>query len=461
MHAGQISQARGGGAGFGSWPARRWARRQSGGWSSQWSARTAPLFAVAGAAVIALALVTPRAAAQAKSGSDAVSKAVGTIKTVQSGSITVAAESGGDVSATLAPTTRILRVPPGEKDLKNATALQASDLQPGDRVLVRGPLAADGHTIAALAVIVMKQSDVSAAHQRESEDWQKRGTGGLVTSVDATTGTITISSGGVGASHNIAVHVVKSTILRRYAPGSVKFDDAKPAALSEIRVGDQLRARGNRNADGSELAADEVVSGSFRNIAGTITAIDAASNTITVHDLIAKAAVVVKISPESQMKKLTPEMAQHIAARLKSGGDQPASANSAAGSPASGAPAAGSSAAGSTPSGSAAGSAGAQGRGGPPDVQRMLSRLPNSSLADLAKGEVVMIVSTGDNSGAASGEKSSATSAEQSSAQPPEVTAITLLAGVEPILTAAPARSASLLSPWSLNTSGGEGDSAP
>jgi len=403
--------------------------------------------------VIAIALVTPRAAAQAKSGSDAVSKAVGTIKTVQSGSITVAAESGGDVAATLAPTTKILRVPPGEKDLKNATALQASDLQPGDRVLVRGPLAADGHTIAALAVIVMKQSEVSAAHQRESEDWQKRGAGGLVTNVDAATGTITISSGGLGASHNVAVHVVKSTILRRYAPGSVKFDDAKPAALAEVKVGDQLRARGTRNADGSQLTADEVVSGSFRNIAGTITAIDAASNIITVHDLIAKATVVVKVSPESQMKKLTPEMAQHIAARLKSGGDQSSSANSAStNSPASGSPAAG-----STPSGSAAGSTGAQGRSGPQDVQRMLSRLPNSSLADLAKGDAVMIVSTGDNSGAASAEKSSAAAA----AQPPEVTAITLLAGVEPILTAAPTRSASLLSPWSLNTSGGEGDSAP
>jgi hypothetical protein len=432
-----------------------------------WSAGTATFFAVAVVAVIAIALGTPRAAAQAKS-PDAASKAVGTIKTVQPGTITVAAESGGDVPATLAPTTKILRVPPGEKDLKNATALQASDLQPGDRVLVRGPLAADGHTIAALAVIVMKQSDVSAAHQRESEDWQKRGAGGLVTNVDAATATITISSGGLGAAHNVAVLVVKSTILRRYAPGSVKFDDAKPAALSEVRVGDQLRARGIRNADGSELTADEIVSGSFRNIAGTITAIDTASSTITVHDLIAKATVMVKISPESQMKKLTPEMAQHIAARLKSGGDQSASANSpAAGSSASGSPApaqgasASDSQAGSSHAGSAGahahsgadaqsgGSAGAQGRGGPPDVQRMLSRLPNSSLADLAKGEVVMIVATGDNSGAAAG------------AQTAEVTAITLLAGVEPILTAAPTRSASLLSPWSLNTSGGEGDSAP
>ncbi len=41
------------------------------------------------------------------------------------------------------------------------------------------------------------------------------------------------------------------------------------------------------------------------------------------------------------------------------------------------------------------------------------------------------------------------------------VTAITLLAGVDAILTAAPNRSSySLLSPWSLNASGGEGEAA-
>jgi len=41
------------------------------------------------------------------------------------------------------------------------------------------------------------------------------------------------------------------------------------------------------------------------------------------------------------------------------------------------------------------------------------------------------------------------------------ITAVTLLAGVDAILTAAPNQSAStLLSPWSLNTSGGEGEAA-
>src|SRR3984885_12822730 len=136
------------------------------------------------------------ASAQAKPAtSDAnITKAVGTIKTVQPGSIIVAAESGGDVTATLAPTTKILRVPPGEKDLKNATALQPQDLQPGDRVLVRGQATSDPHSISARSVIVMKQADVSAKHQRESDDCQKRGVGGLVTDVDAASGTITISS---------------------------------------------------------------------------------------------------------------------------------------------------------------------------------------------------------------------------------------------------------------------------
>jgi hypothetical protein len=365
------------------------------------------------------------------SGSAQVSKAVGVIKNIQADSITIARESGGELTATLAASTKILRVPPGERDLKNATALQARDLQPGDRVLVRGQASADGHMIAALAVIVMKQADVEAKKQHDRDDWQKRGVGGLVTKLDAAASTITISSGGMGASRSIAVHVAGETILRRYAPGSVNFDDAKPAPLDVVKVGDQLRARGIRSADGSEIGAKEVVSGTFRNIAGTIKTIDAANNTMTVQDAIGKSAVVVKVSSDSQMKKLPAEMAQRIAIRLKSlaggSGEQPGASSQAqsAGSGQSSAPGNGST---------------RPGTNGPPDFQRMLSRLPNSTLADMQKGDAVMIVSTEGNDAGA-------------------VTAITLLAGVDAILAAAPNRSASsLLSPWSLGASGGEGE---
>jgi len=72
------------------------------------------------------------------SGGAQVTKSVGTIKSIQADSITVAAESGGggDIVAKLTGSTKILRVPPGEKDLKNATPVQLQDLQVGDRVRV-------------------------------------------------------------------------------------------------------------------------------------------------------------------------------------------------------------------------------------------------------------------------------------------------------------------------------------
>ena len=80
--------------------------------------------------------------------------------------------------------------------------------------------------------------------------------------------------------------------------------------------------------------------------------------------------------------------------------------------------------------------------GGAPDFQRMLSRMPTVALADLHKGDAVMIVTT------------------QGSAANPG-TAITLLSGVEPILQAAPSGSqAMMLTPWSLGGGIPGGDAA-
>jgi len=363
-------------------------------------------------------------------GNTQITRAAGTIKAVQGNALVVTLDAGGETSAAFGPTTKILRLSPGEKDLKNAVPLSAQDLQAGDRVLVRGTASPDGHAITALAVIVMKQADVSAKQQRDRDDWQKRGVDGLVTAVDPASGTVTISSGTLAAAHKITISTTKDTILRRYAPSSIKFEDAKPAPLDHIKPGDQLRARGNRNADGSEFTAEEVVSGTFRNIAGTVVSVDASTNTLTVQDLIAKAPVVMKFTADSQMKKLPPEFAQHIAMRLKGGQNGDGSA------------------AMPTPAARENSQAGMQGPGGgaghngSPSLQRMLSRLPDKTLADLQKGDVVMVLST-DGSGSGT------------------VSAITLLAGVEPILAATSSQNAStILSPWSLS-SGSEGEGQP
>jgi uncharacterized protein DUF5666 len=364
-------------------------------------------------------------------GQPAVARRIGAIKAINGSAFTLTPDSGPDVAVTVQPNARLLRIAPGEKDLKNAAPVQLQDLQVGDRVRVRGQASAEGASIAALEVIVIPHSDLQALHEQERADWQKRGLGGLVSAVDPATGTITISVTSLGGRKEIAVHTSKSTIFRRYAPDSVKFDDAKPSTLQEIRPGDQLRARGDRSPDGSELTAEEIVTGSFRNVAGLVNSVDASSGTITVQDLLSKKPVPVKITSESQLHRLPPEMAQRIAMRLKTS-MPPGTPGASSGS----APAAGNGLQPGTQSGEVRPSGGGMGggmrQGGAPDFQQMLNRMPAVTIADLRKGDAVLIVTT---QGAASGAG----------------TAITLLSGVEPILQAAPNGSqAMMLAPWSL-----------
>ncbi len=138
-----------------------------------------------------------------------------------------------------------------------------------------------------------------------------------MSSVDAASNAILITLPGMGEKKTVTIHLSKDTILRRYAPDSVKFDDAKPARLNQVKPGDQLRARGTRSADGTELTAAEIVCGTFRNIAGMISSVDASANSITVQDLATKKSVTVRITADSQVRKLPLPMAQGIAARLK------------------------------------------------------------------------------------------------------------------------------------------------
>jgi len=371
---------------------------------------------------------------QQPSAPGSANRRIGAIKAINGTVITLAPDSGDTVNITVQPTTRFLRIAPGEKDLKNAAPIQLQDLQVGDRILVGGKPSDDNSSLVASTVVVMKHSDLEARQQQDLQDWQKRGVDGLATAVDPSAGTVTISVHG----KSVVVHTTGTTIVRRYAPNSVKFDDAKPSTLQEIHTGDQVRARGNRSADGNEVTADEIVSGAFRNIAATVNSVDASSSTLTVHDLLANKTVTVKVTPDSQLRQLSPEMAQRIAMRLRRS----------AGAAAAGAYGAGASA-GETPprtnssSGYSGGAMSARGNGmaghagGAPDFQQLLSRLPAVPLTDLHKGDAVIILATEGGEGAG--------------------TVVTLITGVEPILQAAPGvRSASILTPWSLSAPSGD-----
>jgi hypothetical protein len=357
---------------------------------------------------------------------------LGTIKAISGDSLTLATDAGTEVKIQVPADVKVLQVPPGSKDLKEATPIKVSDLQPGDRVLVRPKQGGDTSTVVAGTIIAMKKSDLAEKHQKEQQEWQRHGIGGLVSSVDASANTVTIKTLTAAGPNDVVIHAGQSTVLRRYAPGSVNFDEAKVAPITEIKAGDQLRARGTRSGDGGEFAADEIVSGSFRNIAGLVTNVNAADGVLTVNDLATKKPLELKVTAESQMRKLPERMAQGIAARLKGSGAGENGGGAAAGRP--GAPSTQAQASPAAPAeggNNGAGGTGGAGRAGG-DFQQMLSRLPASPLSDFQKGDAVMVVAT---SGQGNGSS----------------TVITLLGGVEPILQAtSQGQAASILSPWSL-----------
>jgi Domain of unknown function (DUF5666) len=356
---------------------------------------------VAAVNVLMAAVLTASAVANAQ----AAQRFLGTVTAVNGTTLTVKT-SAGEVHQVDVPSTAVIKqVEPGAKDLSAAQAIEFSSLATGDRVLVRlDPNAAPGSTVA-LQIIAVKQADLAKKQEQEREAWQRNGVGGLVKSADPATGVILLTTGAGATMKQITIHTTKATVLKRYAPASVRYDLAEAAPIDAIHAGDQLRARGTKSEDGLQMTADEVVSGSFRHISGLIESIDSAQATLRVKDLATKKEVIIHVSQDTQMRQLPDRMAKMLAAILNGnmGG-----------------------------SGGAAGPGRSQGRpggGGGFDTQQMLSRAPAIQLSDLKKGEAIMVVATEDGTGA---------------------DAITLIAGVEPLLEA-PAASQNLLN-WSLSS---------
>lgn len=339
-------------------------------------------------------------------------RVVGTITAIEGTTLTVKPDMGDARQVDVPSDVSIRRIAPGQKDLSAAEIISFGDLASGDRVLIKLDNSTANSVPKAQQVIAIKQSDVAQKQQRDREEWQRHGVGGLVKTIDSSSGTITLASGFGSAAKTITVHTSRATILKRYAAASVRYDAAQPAPFDAIHAGDQLRARGAKNADGTEIEAVEVVSGAFRNISGVIASLDPAASTFTLKDLLTKKQVTVHIEPDAQMRRLPDAMARIFAARLKGTTAGAATAGN----------------------GHAPGQNGTSASGG--DPQQMLNRLFAIHFADLKKGDAVMLVSTDGTT---------------------DVTGITLLAGVEPLLEA-PAASQDLLNNWSLGS--GSSDTA-
>lgn len=395
------------------------------------------------ALLAAATVLTPTAGAQAPA------RFVGAITAISGTTLTVKTDAGQSYQVEVPAAAVIKRVEPGQKDLSTAQPMQFSDLAVGDRALIKLDPDAPAGAPQALQIVAIKQSDVVLKQQKDREDWQRRGVGGLVKSVDSASGVILLTSGAGATARTITVNTTKSSMLKRYAPASVRFDAAVPAPIDAIHAGDQLRARGTKSPDGVSISAEEVVSGTFRNISGIVSSVDTAASTLVLKDLTTKKQVTIHITADAQMRRLPDMMARMMAARLKGSGAGAGGAwSGGAQSPTGGAAPTQRGGAGQ---GSAGGQGGSQGggasqwsgqgsgqAGGGPgggqgpggDPQQMLNRAPIIQVADLKKGDAIMVVSTDGTT---------------------DVTAITLIAGVEPLLEA-PAASQSMLNNWSMGS---------
>ena len=314
---------------------------------------------------------------------------VGTVAAFKSGTeIEFKPDTGAPVDVKITPDTVAQKIAPGETSLKNATAVSVTDLMIGDRVLVT----LESGTNTARRVVIMSATDISKRDEADRQDWNTRGLSGVV--AERSGNTITIRSQSLQGETRQTVTVSDQTKFRRYAADSVRFADAKPSRAGEISVGDQLRARGQKSADGNSVAAEEVVFGTFQVIAGAVVSANPDSKEITLKETGSGKSMVVRLTSDSRIKQMA-------ALPGIPGGAFPG------GGPGVGAPGRGGAAGRCTvwwlPSGRRQWWNAARpgrmpglppGRGGAPTIAQMVDTMKSGTFDDIKPGETIVVSST-------------------------------------------------------------------
>ena len=302
--------------------------------------------------------------------------------------MTVTLDAGGVLKVVASEQTPVLRAAPGATSLADAKPTAFSTIAKGDRVLVRGSVAEDALSMKAKQVVVMVREDIAQKREAEKADWAKRGILGTVTATDVARGEITVQLRRFGGTSTLTLPVAgRKVAFKRYAPDSVKFADAKPSDLAAVQVGDQLRALGDRSADGSTFTAEQIVFGTFRTVIGQTETVDAAKGEIVLRDDDGKR-LTVSVGPDARLRQLPPEFAARLAPRPEGSPDRARSGGASdathqeGGQP----PSAGPGGDGARPFRGGGGA----GRGS----DDILERFPVTSLADLKAGGRVLVAST-------------------------------------------------------------------
>ena len=316
----------------------------------------------------------------------------------------------GAIDVVLKKETIYKRLSPENPSLKAAVDSSLAEITVGDKIVVTGEVTSDKKSVVANKVFIMSKADISAKQAKEASEWRTRGINGKVESVNPQTKEITVAVKNVMGDKKIVLTPKADAEFIRYAPNSEKYSETIGSSFGEIKAGDSLRAIGDKSGDETTFAAEKVLTGAFQTVAGTITAINPEKNEVTISDIKTKKPITIIIGNSSIIKEFPEEIATRLARfqMMRAAGITPQ--NGAAGNRAGGKPE-------NNANGNPNGGEGRGGMRGGGSIDEMIENFPVIKIADLQIGKMIAASSTKTN-------------------DENRLTAIKLLAGVEPFLTA-------------------------
>jgi hypothetical protein len=368
---------------------------------------------LAGTSSLSFGLTSQAAAQQTPDPGIQAKGAIGEVKSIDAPNklVTIKTDAGSEVMVLYTDRTTYKKLAPGDTSLTSATDITFAEVSQGDRVWARGTVAEDRKSVSALQIVLMSKGDIAKKQEAERIEWRRRGILGVVTALKPEGNEIIIQSRTMAGTQNVIIPVSDKTEMRRYAPDSIKFSDAKPSAFTELKVGDQLRALGDKSEDGTHFTPQKVVTGSFRTVAGVVTAVDATTGEIKINELEKKHPLTIVIKHDAVLRKFPPasELGMMMGG-FNRGGGAPGGQGA---PPAGGQPTGGQ---GGRPQGAGPGGPGPGGGRGGANINDMLERLPTISVADVKVGDTIVVSST-------------------QGVDPTRLTAISLVTGADTLLT--------------------------
>ena len=366
--------------------------------------------------LITLTFASSISLAQGTDPNIAAKHAIGEVKTIDAAAkqLSIKTDAGSDVSVVVNDKTTYKKLAPGATSLTSAADTTFAEITQGDRIMARGTVSEDRKTVPASMVIVMTKGDLAKKQEAERLEWRRRGIMGVITALKPDTKEITINNRTMAGMQSVVIPVSDKTEMSRYAPDSIKFGDAKPSTFGELKVGDQLRALGDRSEDPLRFNPQKVVTGSFRTVGGVVTAVDPATGEVKINELEKKTPLTIVVKQDAVLRRFPADIGAMMGGMRGPGGAPGAAPGATAGgAPAGGQPAqAGQGQPGARPP-QGGGPGGGPGRGF--NINDMLERLPVISVADVKVGDTIIVSST-------------------QGVDPTRLTAISLVAGADTLL---------------------------